>query len=199
MSLYHPIHCDSLPLHYTDACREPEYGRLRSAGFIHQDFSFTDPASSVEWQAGITSGAIILIPETNGDSPKASPRTAPAYGRTPESVQGYDFTAHYSDPDYQLNCAFYNKIIGNLNYRFFFRTSSQVYITDVPVSIIPNRDIKNDLTSEIVWEVDIKWISKKFPCGTMIPDGIFEPVPHSPTYGYSTTHTDGHGIGGGTG
>ncbi|MBS1624567.1 MAG: hypothetical protein JST83_11140 [Bacteroidetes bacterium] len=173
MSYYSPSNCDRLPDHTASLCDEVEYGRIRSAGFILLDHTF-DPTLTADWQYGVIHKKIIVIPETNGDSPKATPVMAPAYGLRPESLIGYEFTAHYTDPAFLTNCDFYNAAVGNMNYRFFYRTSSHVFITDVPCSITPNRDIKNDLTSEIVWEVDVKWLSKSFACGVPTPAGVFD-------------------------
>lgn len=206
MSYYYPSNCDLLPDHALSLCDEVEYGRIRSAGFILLDHTF-DATRTDEWQHGIIYKKIIVIPETNGDSPKATPVMAPAYGLRPESVIGYEFTAHYTDPAFLTNCDFYNAAVGNMNYRFFYRTSSHVFITDVPCSITPNRDIKNDLTSEIVWEVDVKWLSKSFACATPIPPYVFDtntlihlPQPTTGTTGGGGgTQPGGTGTGGGTG
>ncbi len=175
MSYYSPSNCDILPDHNTSACDNIEYGRIRSAGFILLDHSF-DPATTSGWTTGVRDRKIIIIPETNGDSPKAAPVMAPAYGLRPESLIGYEFTAHYTDPDFIANCDFYSAAVRNMNYRFFYRTSSHVFITDAPCSITPNRDIKNDLNSEIVWEVEVKWLSQSFPCGTTTPPHVFDPA-----------------------
>ena len=187
MSYYFPSNCDTLPEHTYDPCEDKEYGRIRSVGFIHVDYALM-PSIRESWQAGVNGGKIILIPETNGESPKASPATAPAYGRRPESVIGYTFTASYTDPNYTSNCNFYNHVIGNMNYRFFFRTSSHIYMTSTPVSITPNRDIKNDMTAEVTRIVDIKWLDRQFPCALAAPSGIFDLVPdHSTVPGGGTT------------
>ena len=65
-------------------------------------------------------------------------------------------------------------MIGKRDYRFFYRTSSQVFITNVPVTIIPNTEVKNDLNAEVVWELDIKWIDNRFPCPVNTPDNVFD-------------------------
>ena len=174
---YYPSNCDPIATHDSDPCEETEFGRIRSAGFVKVGYTFNVNDASA-WHTGIANGNIISIPETNGQAPKASVVTGPPYGIRPGTVLGYDFTATYLDPNFNSNCGFYNQISSSLNYRFFYRTSSHIYMTDVPVSVAPNRDVKNDLNAEVIWEVDIKWISKFFPCGTPTPDGVFEPSTH---------------------
>ena len=170
---YYPSACEQLEPHCTDPCESREYARLRSTGFIRMGYTF-DPTSAAAWLAGIAAGQIVVIPETNGESPYASPRLGPPYGTHGDILLGYDFSARYEDPNYNCNCDFYNSIIGNLNYRFFYRTSSHVYITDTPATIVPNRDIANDLADEITWSIDVRWISRTFACGVPTPDGVFD-------------------------
>jgi hypothetical protein len=174
---YYPSSCATLVPHYPDPCEEREYGRIRSAGFIRTDYTFT-VADPTAWLAGITGGQIIIIPETNGESPKGSPVIGPRYGYHMGAVLGYEFEASYEDPNYNSNCTFYNQLVGNLNYTFFYRTSANVYLTNAPVTIIPNRVVKNDLTEDVVWEVLVRWTSSQFPCGEAIPEGVFDYAPY---------------------
>jgi hypothetical protein len=170
---YYPSVCTGLIAHYPIACDPREYGRIRSAGFIPVSYTFDihDPAA---WAAGVTTGHIIVIPETNGEASKASPILGPKYGSRADILLGYEFSAKYEDPNYNSNCAFYNQLVGNMNYTFFYRTSSHVYLSAAPVTIIPNRTVKNDLTDDVVWEVEVRWISREFPCGIALPDSVYE-------------------------
>jgi hypothetical protein len=172
---YYPSGCDSLiPSHVCDPCEQREYGRIRSAGFIHRDFAFTDPTNATEWQAGIKNKRIIVIPETHGELPEPTEKSGPGYGDNLESLMGYEFHAKFTDPNYAANAEFYNALIGNRNYRFFYRTSSRVHITDQPVTIIPKQHIPDDLNGEVVWTVTCKWQDHKFPHPYHAPDSVFE-------------------------
>lgn len=173
---YYPTTCENvIPEHNCDPCAEREYGRIRSAGFIHKDFVFAngDTTNASEWIRGINEKKILVIPETNGELPQPSELTGPGYGDTVETLLGYDFQATIADPNYKENCDFYNALIGNRNYKFFYRTSSQVHITDKTVTIIPKKQIQNDLTSEVVWNVMAKWRSSQFPCPFNTPEDVF--------------------------
>lgn len=177
MAGYYPSNCDNLiPIHNCDPCESREYGRIRSAGFIHKDFMFADgdTENPVSWQTGITGGQILVIPETNGEMPEPGEKTGPGYGDTMESLLGYDFQARFNDPNFNSNCDFYNALVGNRNFRFFFRTSSKTFITPVPVTIIPKFSVANDLNAEVVWNVLVKWVSASFPCPFNTPEGIFD-------------------------
>jgi ferric iron reductase protein FhuF len=72
------------------------------------------------------------------------------------------------------NYSFYNHLIGQRNYYFFYRTSSQTFITNVTVTIIPNKEVKDDLNGELVWENTVKWIDNKFELQIDTPDGVFD-------------------------
>ena len=173
---YYPASCDAeIPTHACDPCEDREFGRLRSAGFIHKDFEFAngDTENPEEWKRGMESKQIIVIPDTNGEMPEPSEKVGAGYGDTVETLLGYDFTAKFNDPNFASNCDFYNAIVGNRNYKFFFRTSSKTYITPVTVTIIPKFSVANDMNAEVTWNVLVKWISNQFPCPFNTPEGIF--------------------------
>ena len=176
---YYPSNCDSLlPSHSCDPCEAREFGRVRSAGFIHKDFVFaTAPhngSMAADWISGIDSKAIILIPETNGSVAAGAAKVGPGYGETFETLLGYDFTAKIHDPNYVSNADFYNRLVGNRNYKFFYRTSNHVHITNVPVTIIPNTEVKDDLNGEVTWHIDVKWIDQQFATPIATPGGVFD-------------------------
>lgn len=174
---YYPTLCDDLiPAHNCDPCAEREYGRIRSAGFIHKDFEFADgdTTNASEWTRGIDEKMIYVIPETNGEMPEPAEKVGPGYGETTETLLGYDFSAKFMDPNYSENVDFYNALIGNRNYKFFYRTSSKVHITQKTVTIIPKTQIQNDLTSEVVWGTQVKWMHSLFPVPFATPEGIFD-------------------------
>lgn len=177
MAGYYPSGCDNLiPVHNCDPCEGREFGRLRSGGFIHKDFVFAndDTTDEAEWARGIDSGEIIVIPETNGEMPEPSEKVGTGYGDTVETLLGFDFTAMIADPNFASNCDFYNAIVGNRNYKFFFRTSSKTYITDKTVTIIPKFKVDNDINSEVVWNVTVKWQSAQFPCPFETPVSVIQ-------------------------
>ena len=170
---YYPSDCDNLTPHDCDPCEQREYARVRSAGFIQKDYIF-DPSNAADWLAGIDMGTVILIPETHGSVSAAATKLGPGYGETFETLLGYDFSAKIYDPNYVSNVAFYNQIIGNRDFKFFYRTSSHVHITNVPVTIIPNTEIKDDLNGEVIWMVDVKWIDQQFAEPVLTPAGVFD-------------------------
>lgn len=174
---YYPSTCDdAIPAHNCDPCADREYGRIRSAGFIHKDFVFADDDTTVasEWTRGVDEGKIYIIPETNGELPEPSELTGAGYGDTTETLLGYDFNAKFMDPNYSENVDFYNALIGNRNYKFFYRTSSKVHITQKTVTIIPKTQIQNDLNSEVVWGTSVKWKHDQFPIPFNTPETIFD-------------------------
>lgn len=177
MAGYYPSNCDlNIPPHTCDPCETTEYGVLRSAGFIHKDFAFTDGDTEnvADWQQGILDEQILVIPATNGEMPAPSEILKQGYGDTAEILIGFDFTANFNDPNFASNCDFYNALVGNRNFKFFYRTQNKTYITDVPVTIIPKYAIQNDYNSVVEWNVGLKWKSKNHPCPFDTPEGIFQ-------------------------
>lgn len=172
--VYYPSGCGTATgNHYCNPCDVPENGRVRSAAFISNDFAFLDPTSPVEWNAGILAKKIIIIPETNGSFDGGSEVEGTGYGDQKSKLTGYDFQLTYSDPNYRLNADFYNAIKRSRNWKFAYRTSSQVHMVEVPVTIIPKNPVTENLTDEVVWHVLVKWSDDDLPIPFNTPAGIF--------------------------
>lgn len=174
---YYPSNCTDLPQHDCNPCENREYGRVRSAGFISKDYYATliaSPGDPAVWATGQDGNQIIVIPETNGSVAAGSAKMGPGYGTTVETLLGYDFSAKFNDPNFITNAPFYNAIIGQRNYYFFYRTSSQTFITNVTVTIIPNKEVKDDLLAEVVWMIDVKWQDSQFELQIDTPDSVFD-------------------------
>ena len=177
MSVYYPAGCDALiPDHVCDPCETIEQGRIRSVAFIKSDFAFTDITNPVEWRTGFASGDIIIIPQTKGTFDGGAEVESPGYGDQSTRLTGYNFSAVYDDPNYKLNCGFYNALKNSRNYLFAFRTATQVHITENVVQVIPKNPVQDDTNSEVVWNVTVKWSGNDLPCPADVPAGIFECV-----------------------
>lgn len=172
--VYYPAGCDAaVGEHYCNNCDPAEHGRLRSAAFIASDFAFTDPSNPVEWAAGIAAKKIIIIPEVNGSFDGGSEVEVPGYGDQATKLTGYNFQATYNDPNYKLNADFYNALKRSRNYRFAYRTENLVHITQNTVSVVPKNPVTDDLTSEVVWNVLVKWSEADLPVPYDTPVNIF--------------------------
>lgn len=175
MAVYYPSGCDALiPDHICDPCEAIELGRLSSVAYIKNTFDFIDPSDPTEWEAGFASGDIILIPMTSGTFDGGSEVESPGYGRQATRLTGYNFQAQYQDPNYKLNCNFYNAIKNSRGYKFAYATSSQIHLVNVPVQAIPKNPVQDDVTSAVVWDVLVKWSDSDVPCPYDIPPGIFD-------------------------
>lgn len=173
--IYYPGGCDSLiPDHYCNDCETPEKGRIGSSAFIKDSFEFTNPSNAQEWINGIENKDIIIIPRTNGSFDGGSEVETTGYGRQATTLSGYNFQAIFNDPNYKLNADFYNEIKRSRNYRYAYVTETLVHITDVPVSVVPKNPVQDDITSDVVWNVTVKWASKDLPVPYDVPPGIFE-------------------------
>lgn len=172
--VYYPSGCDAEVVnHYCNPCDEIEHGRVRSVAFIKSDFEFTDPTNPTEWTAGIASKDIIIIPEVNGSFDGGSEVEAPGYGDQQTKLVGYNFQLTYNDPNYKNNADFYNALKRSRNYKLAYRTETQTHITDNNVSVIPKNPVAEDLTSEVVWNVIVKWSQGDLPVPYDTPTGIF--------------------------
>lgn len=160
-----------------------EQGGVRSIAFIHKDIIgsiTTDPTDTNAWLQGIQDGKIFVIPETQGSFDGGSPVEGPGYGHVASRIVGYDFSLPYKDPAYKDNCAFYNSIKGSTKWHVAYATESLTRISGKPVVIIPKSPIQEDLNSEVVWDVEVKWKEKNQPCPFETPDGVFTCTPEEP-------------------
>jgi hypothetical protein len=165
-----------IPAHVCDDCAAIEGGRIRGAAFIKKDVEFTDPADPTEWIAGIEAGDIIIIPTTTGTFDGGSEVMGTGFGDIKEVLNGYDFVANISDPAYKQNADFWNKIKGARNFKFAYRTETQVHITKKIVSIIPKNPVEEDLTSQVTWKADVRWTDVDLPepvDGTEVIPAVF--------------------------
>jgi len=175
MSVYYPTGCDTdVPSHYCDSCEAPELGRVSSIAFIKNTFSFTDITNPVEWQTGFAAGDIVLIPMTKGTFDGGSEVEVPGYGRQATRLVGYNFQLQYQDPNYRGNCNFYNALKRSRAYKVAYATETQIHISDTTVSVIPKNPVQDDVNSEVVWDVIVKWAGFDSPCPFDIPEGIFD-------------------------
>lgn len=175
MSIYYPANCDELvPDHICDPCEEKEQGRVSSVAFIKTDFAFTDPSNPVEWTAGFVAGDIIMIPETSGTFDGGAEVLGPGFGRRMESLNGYNFGLQFQDPNYKLNCAFYNALKNSRQYTVAYATGSQIHMVNYPVQVIPKNPVQDDVNTLVVWDVLVKWAGADLPCPYDLPPGIFD-------------------------
>ncbi len=155
---------------------EIEHGRIRGVAFVHKSFLSTlleDPEALDQWEKGIADKLIFIIPETSGSFDGGQPVEAPGYGDVQSKVVGFNFSLAYKDPNFKNNCPFYNSIMGSSNWHIAFRTETQTRISGNPVAIIPKSPVQDELNSEVVWDVEIKWSQAKQPCPFDTPEGLF--------------------------
>lgn len=175
MSVYYPTGCDDIiPAHICDPCVVAEHGRVSSIAFIKNTFEFIDPSDPTEWQTGFAAGDIILIPQTRGTFDGGSEVEGPGWGRKASSLTGYNFQLQYQDPNYKGNCNFYNILKRSKNMKVAFVTETQVHISVEEVQVIPKNPIQDEVTSEVVWDVLVKWSGPDLPCPFDVPPTIFD-------------------------
>lgn len=174
MAVYYPSDCEvEIPDHICDPCETKEKGRIGSTAFIKTSFEFTDPSDPTEWQTGINVRDIIIIPEVLGSFDGGTEVEGPGYGRQSTSLLGYNFTANFKDPNYKGNCDFYNLLKNSRAWKFAFKTETQIHITTNPVQVIPKNPVTEELNSDVVWDVTVKWDDQNLPCPFDEPAGIF--------------------------
>jgi hypothetical protein len=177
-NLYNPCET-SVELPVIDPCvNENEGGRVRGIAYVHKSFFATlsaDPDNPVVWAQGIAQGQIITIPRTSGTFDGGSPVEVPGYGDTESDVIGFKFVLSYKDPNIKGNTPFYNTIkAASGQYHVAFRTENLTRISDNPCTVIPKSPVEEDMTSRVVWNVDVKFNGEDHPVPFDTPTGVFE-------------------------
>lgn len=177
MSVYYPAsNCGgsvTIPEYSCNPCPSYEYGRIRSVAFVKNSFTFTDPSNSTEWNTGLTNGDIIVIWETQGSYDGGTTSELTGFGDREFTNGGTSHVLNFKDPNYGENCDFYNSIKNSSDYSIVFRSSSKIHLANAPVTITPKNPIADDLKSNVVWDVTVKWQNPDSPCPYDTPDGIF--------------------------
>jgi hypothetical protein len=173
-SIYYPSGCDdTVGDHFCDPCETPEHGRVRSVFFTKASKTWTDIEDQTEWNTAIADRDVIVIAEVNGTFDGGAEVEGPGYGDQATKLVGYNFTLNYKDPNYAQNADFYNAIKRSRNYRIGYRTETKIHESVNTVSIIPKNPVPEDLASEVVWDVTVKWQDSDLPIPHDTPEDIF--------------------------
>jgi len=158
---------DEIGTHTCSPCNNNrEFARTRSTAIIAKDYLPTlmvDPTDPTKWSDGVTTGKIIVIPETSGSFDPGDPSELKGYGDNKSSNGPREQTLNFFDPNYKDNYAFYNGITNISSKVLAFRTSSLIHIADVTASIVAKDNVEDDLEAEVTWNVTAKWTSINLP------------------------------------
>jgi len=172
---YYPSNCNTIENHIACACGV-ELARVRSVALIHKSFYqqlMSDPESPIIWQAGITAGFIIVLPQTQGEYNGGSPIFGRGFGYSEETLVAYNFIVNYKDPDYVDNLRHYNSITGSRNFYIAFCSESVMRISQRPGTLIATNPVTNSLKDEVNFMLSYKWVHDKMPLEYSVPDGVF--------------------------
>ena len=173
-SLFYPEGCDAdLGSHVCDPCPTKELGRVRGVAFIRNDYTFTDYEDTAQWETGILSGQIFVIPETNGTYDGGTPTYSTGFGDADQSYDSSTFKLVIKDPNFLGNRAFYNALKKSRNYRVAWRSQTILQISDVACTAVGKAPIADDIKSVRTRDVEITFTQSDDPAEYTMPDGVF--------------------------
>lgn len=172
MSLYYPGCPTSQADPVCSDCPTKELGDIRSFGFVRTTFAFTDISDAAEWQIGINAKDIFVFPFGRGTL-EMNENLQPGFGDQIETLDGYEFVATVSEPNYKDNCDFWNDIKRSKEWKFFYRTETQVHLADSIATIIPKAPIADDKKQSVIWTAIVKFSQEDIPCPSNVPVGTF--------------------------
>ena len=136
-----------------------------------------DPENPLYWQAGITAGLVILLPEVQGDYNGGEPIYSRGFGYSEETLTAYKFEVNYKDPDYAGNLPHYNSVTGSRNFYIAFCSESIMRISQRNGTLVASNPIANSLKEEVNFVLNYKWTNDLLPLEYAIPDGVFVCAP----------------------
>lgn len=169
---------DPVPPYVPDACAN-EPGRVVAIAYIRTDFEFTNPEDETEWNTGIAAGQIIVINNTRGEKPKASPTTIDGFGLQRTRTVGYERTLTYQHSDVRGNEDFYDALNFSQNYRLAYVTPGEdsLGVLWLTYAAVANVDADNvtppEIDSIVHWDVAVSWSENKMAKSYTAPTGIF--------------------------
>lgn len=173
MEVYYLDNCTDLPSHVCSDCNDPEFGRVQHVFVLKNGYTFSNIASPAEWQTAIENDDVEVIPNVHG-SFVSTPQEGPGYGALQSSFNFHDFVLNFFDPNFSVNCEFYNTLSKLRNRKIGFVTADKIFVSDKPGVFLPAFNIEDNDATPIEWNVQAKYRSRNFPCGSSIPSGIFE-------------------------
>lgn len=173
--VYYPTtsDCGTLPPYNCSPCIRPELGRVRSIAIIDTTFVFNDASNPAEWDAGILSGDITVIWETQGTYDGGATQELPGWGDRAFTNGGITHTLNFKDPNLTKNWGYYQSLRNLSNKKLAFRTQTQTWMVNVPVTFTPKSPVADDLKSIVQWDVQAKWEDPTLPEPFITPAGIF--------------------------
>lgn len=174
MAITYPTDCDyDVPAHECSDCEEVEGAGVRGIAFIRDGYTIANPLLAADWITGIESGDIIIIPKTRGSFDGGTPVTKPGFGNQKTRYVTTDYSLTFFDPVYKTNRNFYNAIKRQQNYKVAYLTETLIHLTDKVCLVLPKGPVNEDISEEVVWEVQVMWTSKNEPRQYIAPSGIF--------------------------
>jgi hypothetical protein len=173
MSIYRPTCPTAQPAPRCTECPTKELGDIRGFALVEDSVTFADITSQAEWETYINASTAYVFPFSRGGLEIAE-EMEPGFGDIIENLQGYEFVATLTEPNYLDNCDFWNEAKRNKKYRLVYRTETQVHETDNIVTIIPKALIEADNKKKAIhWLVIIKFSQEDIPCPNDQPTSIF--------------------------
>ena len=85
-----------------------------------------------------------------------------------------EFTGTVFEPNYKANCNFWNDIKRSKEWKFGYKTETQVHLSDNSATIIPKAPIGDDKKMSVIWNAIIKFTQEDIPCPSDEPTGVFD-------------------------
>lgn len=139
---------------------DTELGRVRKLALVQASY-FPQLVSDITnvslWDLGRTLKKIFVYPEVQGEFDGGVPVTVRGFASNEDTEVAKQFTLEVREPNFKGNRAHFNDINGSRQFYVIWATETLMYASTRPVYVSVKMPIANDLKTEVVWHMTIKW------------------------------------------
>lgn len=149
--------------HVCDPCMTTEGARVRGVLLFDTDSGLDETSTLNEFESGIESGKVHVIPETSGSYDGGTDKTGDGYGDETERKLGEDHVVTFNDPSFAGNRDFWQKA-EKKKWHIAFRSETKLHVVaDAKVRISAHAPVAESIDDAVVWNVTASWFSKDKP------------------------------------
>lgn len=154
-----------------------EAGRVVGVAAIKTSYTFLDITDPTEWTSAIASEDVKIIGKTKGSYAGGEVTEIAGFGKQDVNQTGAKHEMVFSVQGIEDNGAFINELNVQRDYRVAFVTSGDLLLeVDVPCNFFGKIVVEEDLDSDAMFTVSVKWSKLANPTVTLAPLGIFPEV-----------------------
>jgi hypothetical protein len=145
---------------------DTELGRVRKLALVHSSFYqqlIGDITNISLWDLGRTLGKVFVYPEVQGEFDGGVPVMVRGFASNEDIEVAKQYSLDLREPNYIGNREHFNEINGSRQFYAIWASETLMYVSTRPVYVSVKAPIANDLKTEVVWQIAIKYTAQELP------------------------------------